>query len=386
MLLRRAVTAWRILRSHRLGWRSDRHIVVLESDDWGGIRTASRAAYERLTAAGYPMDLSPYSLDALETNEDLEALFDVLQSVRDVQGRPACMTANMVTANPDFEKIRREGFQQYAWEPAARTLTHLPGRDAVADLWAQGDQAGLFHPQLHGREHVRFWDWIKALEAHQPEARETFDLGMAGVPLAASKEARGFFGSLTLDEKDLADCDTDIDEIIRDGVRLFEQQFGYRSQSVIAANYRWNDLVERIWSALGVKYIQGTVFQRLAGNASRDHFLGERGVFGAVYLVRNCHFEPTAAKRHTCGRRTLRQVARAFARRQPAIICSHRVNYVGSICPTNRRLGLEQLAQLLTAIVRRWPDVMFLNSPELGQRIQASDKTGGPDSIHHGPT
>lgn len=67
VLLRKLQTAWGVAQSYWRGWRCCRKIVVIESDDWGSIRTSSREAYDRLVAAGYPMGRSAFGADALET-------------------------------------------------------------------------------------------------------------------------------------------------------------------------------------------------------------------------------------------------------------------------------------------------------------------------------
>ncbi|HAH58802.1 MAG TPA: hypothetical protein DCL86_11695 [Bacteroidales bacterium] len=93
------------------GWRTKRKIVVIESDDWGSIRMDSPEAYRHFLSLGYPVDQCPYNrYDMLESNTDLEMLFEVLDSVRDIHGRPAMLTANSLVANPDFEKIEADNF------------------------------------------------------------------------------------------------------------------------------------------------------------------------------------------------------------------------------------------------------------------------------------
>lgn len=104
------------------GWRTDRKIVVIESDDWGSIRMSGRDAYEAALKAGYHVDARPYErYDSLASAEDLAALFDVLRRFRDNNGRHPVVTANAVAANPDFEKIEKSGFREYAYEPFTET-------------------------------------------------------------------------------------------------------------------------------------------------------------------------------------------------------------------------------------------------------------------------
>lgn len=365
---------WSVLRS----WRTREKILVIESDDWGSIRTSSREAYERLRQLGYPMDRSPFSLDAIESDRDLEMLFETLESVRDSRHQPACVTANMIMGNPDFERIRQSGFRQYHYEPNTVTLSRLEGRARVEDLWKQGLARELFLPQFHARGHVRFWEWLDALRDGSQEALETFRLEMCGVPLAASREGRGFYAARYVDSGELSARGIDLDHIITDGLRMFHETFGYRSLSTIAPNYCWTDDVERIWVREGIRYVQGGLYQvypRPGGKTRRrPHFLGQRSPAGCLYLVRNCDFEPSENPDKAVAR-CLRRVAFAFRLGQPAVIDTHRMNYIGSIRPENRERGLAKLRELLQAIVRQWPSVVFLNSVQLGRMIEHGRKS-----------
>ena len=370
MVQRKLETALGRARGLVRGWRTGQKLVVLESDDWGSIRTSSREAYDRIRAAGYALQRSAYGLDALENDTDLQMLYDVLGSVRDARGRPACMTANMILANPDFAAIKQSGFRKYFFEPAAETLARCPGGTNVAALWQEGLARKVFVPQLHAREHICWWQWLKALQDGSPEAAETFGLGMCGVPRSVSKENRGFFDPPYVSDEDLRAGGVDLERMVGDGARLFAKQFGYRPLSVIAPKYCWTDRVEGIWRDSGLRYVQGMLFQRVGSPKSRrPHYLGERSPSGMLYLVRNCTFEPAtggAGWADAC----LRDVARAFVLRRPAIICTHRVNFIGSVSAENRSRGLEQLASLLGTIRRRWRDVLFLSTPELGFMIE----------------
>src|SRR5664279_2883782 len=88
------------------GWRTKRKIVVIESDDWGAIRMASKEVLDKLIKAGVPIaDCRFNNNDSLASEDDLSSLFEVLQSVKDKNSNPAVFTAVSVVANPDFNKI-----------------------------------------------------------------------------------------------------------------------------------------------------------------------------------------------------------------------------------------------------------------------------------------
>ena len=62
----------------------------------------------------------------------------------------------------------------------------------------------------------------------------------------------------------------------------------------------------------------------------------------------------------------------AFRWKKPAVISTHRVNYVGSIDPKNRQKGLGELKRLISLILKKWPDVEFMSSSQLGDLISNS--------------
>jgi len=104
------------------------------------------------------------------------------------------------------------------------------------------------------------------------------------------------------------------------------------------------------------------------------HYLGEKSkVKGLTYLVRNCTFEPAYSKDINYWKGAYKQVENAFNRNAPAIISTHRVNYVGEISLKNRENGLAQLKLLLNRITQQYPDVIFLNSCQLGELITAGN-------------
>ena len=109
------------------GWRTSRHIVVIESDDWGSIRMSSRENLERMVRAGMREDLDHYNtFDGLESNRDLEELYQVLTSFKDSTGRHPVMTGVNVVANPVFESIRENGFRSMYTNLIQKLVSAIP--------------------------------------------------------------------------------------------------------------------------------------------------------------------------------------------------------------------------------------------------------------------
>src|SRR5690554_3899588 len=98
--------------NERRGWRTNRKIVVIESDDWGSIRMPNKIVFERMLKLNYDVHRCNYSrYDTLASQQDFSHLFDVLSSFKDGNGNHPIITANTIVANPDFEKIRENDFQ-----------------------------------------------------------------------------------------------------------------------------------------------------------------------------------------------------------------------------------------------------------------------------------
>ena len=358
------------------GWRTNRKIVVIESDDWGSIRMPSREVYERLLKAGIRVDNCHYcSNDSIASEEDLSLLFDVLHSVKDKNGNPAVITANAIVANPDFEKIRDSGFAHYYFKRITEEIPRIAGCEKSLGMWKEGQRSGCFQLQSHGREHLNVARWMHYLNGDYPETRLAFNLGVYGLSTVITSEKRKSF----LPAFDFTNKEEEIqaNKIAAEGLRIFEEIFGYKSESFIAPNYVWGKSLEKTLAENGVKYLQGqmrAVYRNADGEQNKIRMRKQGGVseMGLINLGRNALFEPSENQNKDWISECLLDVSISFRWQKPAIISSHRVNYISAINPRNRDNGLTLLSQLLKQIVQRWPDVEFMSSDKLGQLIQHS--------------
>lgn len=164
-------------------------------------------------------------------------------------------------------------------------------------------------------------------------------------------------------------------QLLTEAMQMFQQQFGFVSESFIATTYEWSPKIEPCLVDLGVRFIQGTVCQKIpldndmTVKYSRRCFQGSRSKSGLVRLMRNCFFEPSTKPNFDFIDDCLRRIELAFKWGKAANICSHRVNYIGSIDKSNTDRNLPLLKQLLTTIVAKWPDVEFITSDQLGHII-----------------
>ncbi|MBZ9689211.1 hypothetical protein G9F72_023210 [Clostridium estertheticum] len=361
------------------GWSTDKKYIVIESDDWGSIRTATPKAYKALIEAGDNIDKDPFTrYDALASEDDLELLFGVLSGFKDKNGKPPVITANCAVANPDFDRIRESKFENYYFEPFTETLKKYEKHADCFELWKNGMENKVFFPQLHCREHMNITKWIHDLRNGDKNLHLAFKHNMisggnsfSDNNLFAYMDAFNYYG---------VEYDEQLETIVSDAVSLFRDIFGYESKSFVASCYVWNSSLERVLKEHKIDYIQGARYQlvpTVQGYSCFDkqkHMIGEKNNYKQLYLVRNCYFEPSLGNRTNEVDLCLAQISNSFKWKKPATISSHRLNYVGYIDESNRDTNLQLLQRLLVEILKKWPDVEFVTSEDLGNIIKESEK------------
>lgn len=356
------------------GWCTNRKIVVIESDDWGSVYMSTPEAFRVLRSKGIPLTSHYLNNDTLESNEDMEMLFDVLRRNKDATGRNVVMTGVNVVANPDFEKIKANGFTKYEYELFPETAKRFSGSDRIYEFWKQGIQERLLVPVFHGREHLNVQRWMRLLQQGNETLRLAFEHEVPYVD-------KGLNGKRLPDLRAAFDIDSVEDlpylkEVITTGMNEFEKLFGFRSTFFIPTNGPFNNSLEELTAQLGIKYIgTGKVqMEPLGENRYKKHFryLGKKNRHNQRYLTRNCFFEPgsyESVNNKDWVNECLHEIEIAFRCHKPAVISSHRVNYTGTLHPENRENSLKKLDRLLSMIIKKWPDVEFMTSMELGALI-----------------
>ncbi len=355
--------AWR-------GFHTERHLVVIESDDWGSIRMPSAEVYRKLQKAGdHPENDAFLRNDCLENVADLTALFEVLTSVKDKNGSPAVMTANFAMANPDFDKIDPIN-DAYFFEPFTDTYKrYYPDQDVFSCV-QDGIKSSCFVPQLHCREHMNVNRWMNDLKQQKYDTVIAFQNHMIGTGASFSQENP--FGYMDAFNANFT-SDAELSNVVHEAMELFENTFGKKSETFVASCFVWNDALEKALCEVGVRGIQSGCWQNLPvcteeGNALRRklRFTGQKNRIGQVYTVRNCTYEPAYQQTPMkSAKECLDQIMRAFHNRKPAIINSHRFNYIGSINRENARENLKGLSWLLQTIIDNIPDAEFISTAEL---------------------
>lgn len=350
-----------------VGWRTKQRLLLIESDDWGSIRMPSKSVYDTLSSQGAGEGCYFDVYDSLESCEDLALLFEVLSSVKDSQGHHAIMEPFVVVANPNYEAIEANGFAEYVYEPFVDTYRRFSHTEKSFETIKEGIHSGIWYPQSHGREHIQVNRWMKALQRDDKLVRLEFS--SRAFHCGCQPPKTDYYNAFDYDSKDEL---PQLKEIIRDGLNIFERFYGYRPIALCSpCGFTSQELID-FSSQEGIR-LRGGQFRTPNGDGSYkriNNYWGTKGINDMRVYRRNCKFEP--AKDHNIDwvDRCLSEIKIAFRWGKPAVIDSHRVNYIGSISPENRNYSLKEMKRLLKEIVKQWPDVEFINSEQLYKEMQ----------------
>lgn len=356
------------------GKRLDKKYLVLESDDWGTIRTPGRETFDKLVARKLVSQNDPFSrYDCLESEADASALFDVLSAHKDINSHPAVITANTVVCNPDFNKIKESGYTQYFYEPFTETFKKYPGHDNAFSTLLQGITNGIYMPQFHAREHLNVQMWLNLLKNSNKDFLYAFGLECFSIDYKDTSNRRN--NIMAAYDYDTQEGLEFIKKSIAEGLKIFDDIFNIKSVSAIAPCYVWDNAIENTFRQHGVSYLQGSRFQQVpVANSSKFkrvfHYNGQVNNHRQTYFLRNALFEPSVNPNTDWVSKCLESIAIAFKWKKPAIVGTHRLNYIGSVFPENRDKNLKLLEQLLTAIRKHWPDVEFISTAALAEKYK----------------
>jgi hypothetical protein len=348
-------------------------IVVIEADDYGGIRMPSNMAYKQMQALGVTIYPSRYNLlDTLEDKDDLTALFETLSTVRDKNGHNAVLSPFVNVANPDFEKIKATDYREYFYEPFTTTLQKY-GRDSdTMKVWGQGMSEGIFTPEFHGREHLCVQAWLQKLQEGNQQLKTAFEYGFVAVNIPGihdyAEEFRPEFYFTNNSQKPF------LHQSIIEGVQLFKEIFGYLPNSFMPSNSVFHpDFEDTVFQA-GIPFLNVAHKNPYPSTNGDQHFRSytfkqkiKKGRLN--YYIRNCAFEPIGNE-YTSYHLTLKQIDAAFRLNKAAVLSTHRVNFTGGLDKANRDKGLKELKLLLRKILERWPDVEFMSTGDMLQHLK----------------
>ena len=310
-------------------WKTNRKIVVIESDDWGSIRMASKDVYNKLLIKNIPVDKSYFTRnDSLETNEDIYILQDTLSQFKDKNDRSPIITLNTLVANPDFEKIKESRFEKYYLKTIENTYNENKiDSSKVLEIYKDSINSNeYFKPQFHGREHLNVRKYMANLKDKKKYDLLGLDfkciLGLTEGEQIKSREYYDRDNYMAGFEALGEPHEQEIIEITNNGLKMFKQIFGIKSESFVAQSLIWGDFLLPVLKEHHVKYIQGAQqFVPLGDGRLKvvNKFTGNKTLCNHLLWRRNASFEPSSQPRLDWADKCLKEIEIAFMWKTPAI-------------------------------------------------------------------
>ncbi len=354
-------------------WRAFR-AVAFESDDWGLCGfvpdAASLAAFDRTAFESGPFP-AIYWTSTLEDGAAVDRLRRLFRACRGRDGMSAVFQPNYIVSSLSYERAPADSCVRPGPEPGwGWRERHLPAtppayaRPGLFEAVAAAIADGVWEPEFHGNYH---FDPAARMDAvADPAALEAARGGVLAFPASS--------WCFELDSR--RGIDVVRGELDR-GLRIFEGLFGRVPASVVAPDYVWDRRHEIMWREAGFHVVQAKREQRRpsagGGIVPRVAKVLERRwrkltEAHLIYLERNCRFEP-AQESPDAGttERCLGEIRRAWDGGRPAIVETHRVNFVNLDRETTERC-FDSLARLLAALVEGpGPAPHFVTDSELAQ-------------------
>jgi hypothetical protein len=335
--------------------RFDRPLALFQSDDWGRAGVRDREGWEELRAAGLNLGEKPYDFYSLETAEDLHALADVLRKHRDSTGRRPSMVMNFIMANVDFDRCFEPGWKQVPLQPLTEGLPGAWRRPQLLEAYRQGTRERLFYPALHGLTHFCEPAVARGLTIGGERSELLKKLWRAQTPYIHWRMpwiGYEYWDPEMKPERRFLPVDGQRAAIGR-AAKIFQELFAVGPFSACAPGYRANADSRTAWFETGVRVVQSGPSER------RGPCLDENGMLSTFRTV---EMEPATGP---CDlERLATQVERCFADGLPAVISIHSINFHSTI-EDFRTPTLTLLDEFLTALERKWPDLLYVHDADL---------------------
>jgi hypothetical protein len=352
------------------GLRFSRPLVLLQSDDWGRVGVRDVEGREELRAAGLNLGERPYDLYSLETAEDVYELTEVMSSLRDSVGQSPRLEMNFVVGNVDFPASAATGFHSIALKPLAEGLPGRWTRPGLYDAYRAGIQARVLQPALHGTTHFCQRAVAQAL-SHDDERGELIrTLWKSETPYIHWRMP--WVGYEYWDpEKAPAERfipEADQERWIAWAATAYRKFFGEVAVSACAPGYRAEATTHRLWRKLGIR-----VAQNGPGTKRAPHW----DEHGLLHTYRSLDFEP-ALNPELRWEDCVKNAATWLTRGLPLIVSVHSINFHSTLV-SNRQKTLPMLRELLGALKRSYPDLLYVNSRQLLEIVESGsyESAGG---------
>lgn len=331
--------------------RFDDKYIIIESDDWGMERALNTETIEWMKIKFGEEKFSRWTTDTLETTEDIEMLYELLDEYKNKFEYPPVVTANFITHNIDYSSPQELKFISLNEKFKNGTYQRLN------ELYFTGIKKGNIFPQLHGYSHFDVSLLMRYFETD--EGKEAFEKAFFTARSTVKGNLSFLHGEMSLNNFKT--------NRFKEACTEFKNFFGYSSGSVIPPTFMFDKEFEEILKENKITLIQSS--NRLQStDKKRYNFPYFRIKNGLIRSVRNARLDPHPDYKFYY-KQCIDSIDKAFENRNPAVIDFHRVNISGKFVPDYRDRTLAELKKLFDEIYERWPDAKFIHTQKFNELL-----------------
>jgi hypothetical protein len=335
--------------------------VVFISDDWGFCGWGKdRKTLEELCAKGYNVFQGKYWRDTLESSNDLLRLYDTLSSVEDVYGRKAIFSANFICSNPDYTAIKNNSFKIYHYIPICRGFPGTWNRGNLLQGWKDGIRRGVFFPEYHGLTHFDQDAWLEGLRRNDKQLLDFFEHAL----VTSSRETFVLSEYGNMRKRRFKSLKKQLNNI-KAGFKIFTETFTRQPFTTLAPNNYYNITTKRLFDSLyHVHWSRDSIYPW------QLHSLAASLVSQPYELVRNVNLEiALSSSPESEYQRACEDTINLWKHRLPAVVNTHRINYVTGVDASITTKSFYYLSEYLKFLASH-RDLVFLTDHEAFQLLE----------------
>jgi hypothetical protein len=263
---------------------------------------------------------------------------------------------NFIMANVGFDRALVPGEREIPLVPLRDGLPGKWQRPHLFEAYRQGIADGVFFPALHGLTHFCAKAVSRELDMGGERAKVVRKMWAAQTPYIYWRMPWiGYeYWDRELEPERRFLSRAEQRSAINRAVEIYREFFGTAPFSACAPGYRANADTRAAWFDSGIHVSQH-------GPDRRAPYFDERGMLRTFRAV---ELEPAIAQVDL--RKMLDDVGACFSRGIPAIISIHSINFHSTIRDF-RGPTLALLDGFLTALTKKWPNLLYLNDGDLFQ-------------------
>jgi hypothetical protein len=243
-----------------------------------------------------------YAYICMYAEEDLLSLFEQIQQLNaGVEAREQLvLTPFFIVAGPDYERMRELGcpgsstcrYSELGWHNSSGGIARHPySRGDLRRAYRSGFEAGLWHPEYHGRSHFDVRAWEQYLREGDQVTAKYFDHGLTYYSYGKRRGPEGGYQSThseyVSDDAEFQRDAASMHAWVRHGINTFSAFWGYAPSVTACPCHYARREHGHVLAEYGVQAVQG----EKSGRGMLDSLIGVERLMYDVWTKRKDEWE-----------------------------------------------------------------------------------------------